>query len=127
MSKKVTLKAGLSEKATNREKEQDEKVQYLGNVTDKVLDAVEDIFGETTPPPTGNDMIDVLALTSVSTFARQIYMSCRSKETMKSVMKSTMWALTNQIIAYAAPFMEQEEPWDDIAGEEGGKDGRTES
>lgn len=131
MSKKVVLNADtrekLRKKSAERKKQQDEKCEYLGNVADKVFEAIEKIFEETTPPPKGNDMIDVLALAPVFVFARQIRMSCKSKKTMQSVMKSSMWALTNQIVAYAAPFMENEKPWDDIVGEEGGDDGRTES
>lgn len=110
-----------------RKKQQDAKSEYLGTLADKVFGDIEEIFGKTTPPPTGNDMIDVLALVPVFVFARQIRMACKDKKTMKSVMKSTMWALTNQIVEYAAPFLNDEKPWDDIAAEEGGEDGRTES
>ena len=129
MSKKITMKPnmGKEKREAERKKRQDAKSEYLGNVADKVFEAIEKIFEETTPLPTGNDMIDVLALAPVFIFARQIRMTCKSKKTMQSVMKSSMWALTNQIIAYAAPFMENEKLWDDITGEEGGEDGRTES
>lgn len=131
MSKKVVLKADhISSPAATREaerkKQQDEKSWYLGAMADKVFDAIEKVFEETTPTPTGNDMIDVLALAPVFVFARQIRMACKSKKSMQSVMKSSMWALTNQIVTYAAPFMEDEKPWDDITGEEGGEDGRIE-
>ena len=132
MSKKVVFKADhISSPAATREeerkKQQDAKCEYLGNVADKVFDAIEKIFEETTPPPTGGDMIDILALVPVFVFARQIRMACKGKKAMKSVMKSSMWALTNQINTYAAPFMEEDKPWDDITGLEGGKDGGTES
>lgn len=132
MSKKVVFKADhISSPAATREaerkKQQNEKSLYLGNMADKVLDAIEKIFEETTPTPTGNDLIDVLALAPVFAFAEQIRMSCKSKKSMQSVMRSSMRALTNQIVIYAAPFMEEEEPWDEIAGEEGGNNGGTES
>ena len=127
MSKKLVLKANLKDKEAERKKQQIIKSEYLGDIADKVLDAIENIFDETTPPPTGDDMIDVLALVPVFVFARQIRMSCKSKKTMQSVMKSSMWALVNQISAYAAPLIGKEEPWDEIAGEEGGNNGGTES
>lgn len=120
-------KKSKAEREAERKKQRDAKSEYLGNVADKVLDAIENIFDETTPPPTGDDMIDVLALVPVFVFARQIRMSCKSKKTMQSVMKSAMWALVDQISTYAAPLIGKEEPWDEIAGEEGGDNGGTES
>lgn len=125
--KKVALKADLSEKAVERKKQQDEKCEYLGDIADKVLNAVESVFDETTPPPTGNDMIDVLALVPVFVFARQIRMACKSKKTMQSVMKSTIWALICQTETYANPLINGPAAWDEIAGEEGGNNGGTES
>lgn len=125
--KKVALKADLSEKAAEIKKQQDEKSIYLGTIADKVLNAVESAFDETTPPPTGDDMIDVLSLVPVFVFARQIKVGCKGKKAMQSVMKSAMWALTNQINTYAKPFINGEDVWDDIAAEEGGNNGGTES
>lgn len=132
MSKNTELranlnKADLSKKAEERKKQEDAKCEYLGTIADKVLDAIESVFDETTPPPTGDDMIDVLSLVPLVVFARQIKIGCKDKKTMQSVMKSTMWALTNQINRYAEPFINGEEAWDDIAGEEGGNNGGTES
>lgn len=125
--KKVVLKADLSKKAEERKKQEDAKCEYLGTTADKVLDAIEKIFSETIPPPTGNDMIDVLALVPVFVFARQIRMSCKSKKTMQSVMKSTIWALMCQTETYAKPLINGPAAWDEIAGEEGGNNGGTES
>ena len=129
MSKKVTLipKVGKEKRETERKKQQDAKSVYLGTIADKVLDKIEEVFNETTPPPTGNDMIDVLSLVPVFIFARQIRMACKGKKTMQSVMKSSMWAMKNQIDVYAAPFINDEKSWDDITAEEGGEDGRTKS
>lgn len=129
MSKKVALhpNVGKEKRKEERKKQQDAKSEYLGTIADKVLGAIEEIFEETTPPPTGNDMIDVLSLVPVFVFARQIRMSCKGKKAMRSVMTSSMWALKNQIDAYAAPFIVKDEPWDEIAGQEGGSDGTTES
>lgn len=129
MSKKVTLipKVGKEKREAERKKQQDAKSVYLGTIADKVLDKIEEVFNETTPPPTGNDMIDVLSLVPVFIFARQIRMACKGKKTMQSVMKSSMWALKNQIGVYAAPFINDEKSWDDITAEEGGEDGRTKS
>lgn len=122
-----TSKSDIRKKEEERKKQLDEKADYLGNVADKVLDAIEKIFAESTPPPTGNDMIDVLSLISVFVFARQIKMACKNQKTMQSVMKSSVWALKNQIETYAEPFMTMTEPWDELNSEEGGNDGRTES
>ena len=116
-------KKSKAERAAERKKEQIERAAYLGTLSDKVLGEIEKVFEETTPTPTGNDMIDVLAFTSIFMFARQIRMSCNSKKTMKSVMKSTIWALTNQIVSAASPLLNDDEAWDDITGEEGGNDG----
>lgn len=127
MSKKIVLNAELNKREAERSKQREEKAEYLGNIADKVLDAIEKVFAETTPSPTSNDMIDVISLTSVFLFARQIGICCKSKKTMKSIMKSAMWALTNQIEDYAEPFINKEEPWSDLLNEEGGDDGRAES
>lgn len=131
MSKKVVLNADtrekLRKKSAERKKQQDAKCEYLGNVADKVFDAIEKIFEEATPVPTGGDMIEILSLVPVFVFARQIRMACKGKKAMQSVMRSSMWALTNQMNEYAAPFLNDEKPWDDIAAVEGGEDGRTES
>lgn len=129
MSKKVKLtpKMGKSKKEEDRKKQREEKCQYLGTNTDKMLEAIEEIFNKAVPTPTGADMIDMVSLAAVFVFARQIKMGCKGKKTMQSVMKSTMWALEKQIDAYAEPFIKEEEPWDEMANEEGGDDGRTES
>ena len=119
--------SGRRKREAERKKQQDAKSVYLGTIADKVLDKIEEVFNETTPPPTGNDMIDVLSLVPVFIFARQIRMACKGKKTMQSVMKSSMWAMKNQIDVYAASFINDEKSWDDITAEEGGEDGRTKS
>lgn len=112
---KVTPNASKVIIEDNRNKQREEKCQYLGTITDKMLDAIEEIFNKAVPTPTGVDMIDMVSLTSVFVFARQIRIGCKGKKTMQSVMKSTMWALEKQIEAYAEPFIKEEEPWDEMA------------
>ena len=129
MSKKVlithnTSKVIIEEK---RNKQREEKCEYLGINCDKMLDAIEEIFNKAVPTPTGADMIDMVSLAAVFVFARQIRMGCKGKKAMQSVMKSAMWALEKQIEAYAEPFIKEEEPWDEMANEEGGENGRTKS
>ncbi len=93
------------------------------NLACNVMDAIEDVFGSATPKPNGLDMIDALALASVFLLGRQIKCNCNGKKTMQSVMKGTIWSLKNQIDTLAAPFIEEEEPWDMQIGEceEGGE------
>ena len=44
-----------------RQKREKEKAIYLGNMSNKMLDAIEDVFDKGTPPPTGGDMIDIIS------------------------------------------------------------------
>lgn len=129
MSKKVTLipKVDKEKAEEERKKQREAKIEYLGNVAEKVFDAIEKIFDETKPVPTGGDMISVLALVPVFVFARQIRMACKSKKAMQSVMKSTILALIRQMETYANPLMNGPSAWDEIAGEKGGSNGGTES
>ena len=102
-----------------RKKIEAERAEYIGNITDNMLKAIENVFEKTEPKPTGIAMIDSIALSSVLFFARQIHLSCNSKATMKSVMKSTIWALTSQINALADPLIKIEEEWSKLLeGEE---------
>lgn len=119
----VVTKKSKAELEAERQRKREEKAVYLGNLANKVLDAIEEVFDKTTPTPTGNDMIDVMTLTSVFLFSRQIGMSCKSKTTMQSVLKSTIWALKNSLDAYAEPLIKHEEEWDKMLKEEGGSDG----
>lgn len=100
-------------------KQHAEKSIYIGDLAGKVVYAIEDVFGSTDPEPTGNDMIDTFAFAYVFFFARQINASCKSKATMKSIMKSTVWALIGQINAFANPLIENEGEWEKLLeGEE---------
>lgn len=119
----VVTKKSKEEKEAERQKMLDEKSKYLGPLADKVVDAIESVFDKVTPPPTGNDMLDVVSLAAVFVFARQIGMNCKGRKAMKSVMKSTIWALTNRIDSFSNPLINSEEAWDDIVVEEGGSDG----
>lgn len=103
-----------AEREAERQRKREEKALYLGNMANEVLDAIEGVFDKKTPPPTGGDMIDVMTLTSIFLFSRQIGMSCKSKTTMQSVLKSTVWALKNSLDAYAEPLIKHEEEWDDL-------------
>lgn len=109
----VPIKTKKSKEA-ERQKREKEKAIYLGNMSNKMLDAIEDVFDKGTPPPTGGDMIDIISLTSVFLFSRQIGMSCKNKKTMQSVLKSTIWALKNSLDMYAAPLVDKEDEWDDL-------------
>ena len=102
-----------------------ERSIYIGDLTDKVVDAIEDVFGSTDPKPTGNDMIDTVAFSSVLLFARQIHAYCKSKTTMRSVMRSTIWALTSQINALADPLIKYEEEWSRLLESEEGEGGEN--
>ena len=82
------------------------------------LNRIENVFEKTEPKPTGIAMIDSIALSSVLFFARQIQLSCNSKATMKSVMKSTILSLVSQINALADPLIKNEEEWDGLLWEE---------
>lgn len=116
-----------SKKEIERKKQREEKSRYLGTITDKMLDAIEEVFDNAEPTPTGGDLIELMSLTSVFVFARQIKTGCKDKKTMKSVMKSAMWALEKLIEEYAEPFIKEEESWDEMLTEEGGENGGTES
>ena len=107
-------------KQAKRQAELDNKAVYLGNMANKVVDAIEDIFNNAEPLPKGNDMIDVMSLATVFVFARQIGMSCKGRKAMKSVMKSTAWVLKNQIESYSEPLIKTDEAWDDLL--EGGEE-----
>lgn len=110
----VKTKKSKEEIEAERQRRNEEKSMYLGTLSNKVLDAIEEIFDKTTPPPTGGDLIDVISLTSVFLFSRQIGMSCKSKKTMQSVLKSTIWALKNSLDMYAEPLIKKEDEWDDL-------------
>ena len=101
-------------KQAQRKAELDKKAVYLGNMANKVVDAIEDIFNNSKPLPKGDDMLDVISLAAVFVFARQIGMSCKGRKAMKSVMKSTAWVLKNQIEAYSAPLIDTDEAWGDL-------------
>lgn len=119
----ITTKKRKEEIEAERQRRNKERSMYLGNMSNKALDAIEDVFESTTPPPTGGDLIDVMSLTSVFLFARQIGMSCKGKKAMQSVLKSTIWALKNSLDMYAEPLINNEDEWDDMMEKEGGDDG----
>ena len=97
--------------------------EYIGNIAEKLIDAAEDVFGSTDPKPTGNDIIDAISLASVFILSNQIRLSCNSKKTMQSVLKSAVWALKARIDTFAAPLLEDEKAWEEYFGkrEEGGE------
>lgn len=101
-------------KQAKRQAELDKKAVYLGNMANKVVDAIENVFNNSKPLPKGNDMLDVISLAAVFVFARQIGMNCKGKKAMKSVMKSTAWVLKSQIETYSAPLIDTDEAWDDL-------------
>ena len=101
-------------KQAQRQAELDKKAVYLGNMANKVVDAIENVFNNSKPLPKGNDMLDVISLAAVFVFARQIGMNCKGKKAMKSVMKSTAWVLKSQIETYSAPLIDTDEAWDDL-------------
>lgn len=112
------------------EKKQAERSEYIGTMADKVLFAAEEIFEKAERKPTGNDMIDIMALASVFALSRQIKMHCKSVTTAQSVMKSVMWSLVHQVNTFAAPMLEKAEVWNEMfddSEKKEGKDGRTES
>ena len=98
------------------ERQQGDISEYVGNISEKLVDAAEDVFGSTEPKPTGNDMIDAISLASVFLFSNQIRLSCNSKKTMQSVLKSTVWALKARIDTFAAPLLEDENAWEEYFG-----------
>lgn len=104
------------------ESQQGDLSEYVGNISEKLVDAAEDVFGSTEPKPTGNDMIDAISLASVFLFSNQIRLSCKSPKTMQSVLKGTIWALKARIDTFAAPLLEDEKAWEEYFGkrEEGG-------
>ena len=104
-------------------KQESEISAYIASLSEKLVDAIEDVLGATNPMPTGNDMIDALSLASVFVFSNQIRLSCNSKKTMQSVLKSTVWALQGRIDTFAAPLLEDEKAWEEYFGkrEEGGE------
>lgn len=103
----------------NKEKTtRNERVEYVTNIADNVLTAVENVFGETVPSPTGSDMIEAIAFASVFVFAKQISMSCKSKKTMQSVMKSVIRSLQDSLNILAEPLMEGSAAWDEFMEEE---------
>lgn len=129
MSKKIGLapKTGNQKKKEEREKQLAERSEYIGSMADKVMTAIEEVFLNEEKKPVGFDMLDVVSLASVFVFARQIRMSCKDTKTMKSVMRSTMWALNNHIEAFAEPLINEDKPWVDMLPkeEEGGEDDKV--
>lgn len=123
----ITTKKSKEEIEAERQRRHKERSMYLGNMSNKALDAIEKVFDNTTPPPTGGDLIDVMSLTSVFLFARQIGMSCKGKKAMKSVMKSTIWALKNSLDMYAEPLINNEDEWDDLMEEREESDDSSDS
>lgn len=103
----------------------EEYSEYIANMSEKVLDAIEDIFEKSEPQPTGCGMIDTMAFVSVLVFARQINMQCDSKKSMQSLMRSTMVSLRCQIDALAEPLIKNEKPWDNLFGEASEKGGEN--
>lgn len=116
----LTPNVGKEKREAERKKQREAKSVYLGTIANKVLDAIEKIFDESTPKPNGNDMLDVMALVPVFLLSRQIGMQCKSRKTMQLVMQSAIWALNNNINMYAKPLIERGEAWDELLNEEGG-------
>lgn len=107
-------KKSKEQRKIEREKQIEAKGVYLGIIADKVLDAIEKIFDESTPKPNGVDMLDVMSLVPVLIFSRQIGMQCKNKKAMQSVLKSVVWSLHNNIDMYSEPFITKEEAWGDL-------------
>lgn len=109
------------------EKKQAKRSEYIVDMANKVLLAAEEIFEKAEQKPTGNDMIDIMALASVFALSRQIRLHCRSITTAQSVMRSTMWSLVHQINTFAAPMLEKAEVWDEMFDESEKKGGKDEN
>jgi len=128
MKKIVNERQELVNSKKEMGRQQEDKSVYIGNITQKLVDAANNIFASSEPKPTGGDMVDVLSMASVLLFSDQIMQSCNSKKTMQSVLKSTVWALKARLDTFAAPLLVDEKAWDKYFGkpEEGGDDGEEE-
>ena len=127
MSKKI----GLAPKTTGeklkaiRKKREHEKAVYIGTLTNKVVDAVNEIFCNHEPLPNVQDITDVLALEPVFILSQQIAKFVESPKVRQTLMKSAIWALQNAIESFAKPLITTEIAWTDLMSEEGGENGGT--
>lgn len=135
MTKKVVLanKAiGLAPKTENekrkaeRKKREHKQAVYIGTLTSKVADAINEIFGNHEPTPNVQDITDVLALAPVFVLSSQIAQFEQRPQIRQNLMKGAIWSLQNAIESFAKPLMTTDEAWNDLMSEEGGSDGGTE-
>lgn len=135
MSKKI----GLAPK-TNKEKkeavrqleqkglrqiEQYEKSVYIGTLTNRVVDAINEIFSKTEPLPNVQDITDVLALAPVFILSKQVANFNTKTEVRQAMMRGCVWSLKNAVDTFADPLIRTEEAWADIIGAEGGEDDKV--
>lgn len=124
MSKKIGLapKTNKEKKEAERQKKNHEKSVYIGTITNKVVDAINEIFSNTEPLPNVQDITDVLALAPVFIFSKQVAQFDESLKLRQSMMKACMWSLKNAVDTFAKPLITTEEAWADIIEAEGGED-----
>lgn len=123
MSKKIGLapKTNKEKREAARQKEQHEKAVYIGTVTNKVVDAINEIFSNTEPLPNVQDITDVLALAPVFIFSKQVANFNKKTEVRQAMMKGCIWSLKNDVDTFAKPLITTEEAWADIIEAEGGE------
>lgn len=129
MSKKIGLapKTNKEKKEAVRQIEQYEKSRYIGYLTNKVVDAINEIFSNTDPLPNVQDITDVLALAPVFIFSKQVANFNTKTEVRQAMMRGCVWSLKNAVDTFADPLIRTEEAWTDIIDAEGGENGETES
>lgn len=123
MSKKIGLapKTNKEKKEAERQKKQHEKAVYIGTLTNKVVDAINEIFANHEPLPNVQDITDVLALTPVFIFSKQVANFNKKTEVRQTMMRGCIWSLKNAVDLYADPLIKTEEAWNDILDAEGGE------
>lgn len=123
MIKKLGLapKTNKEKKEAARQKKQHEKAVYIGTLTNKVVDAINEIFSNYEPLPNVQDITDVLALAPVFIFSKQVANFNTKLEIRQAMMKGCIWSLKNAVDTFAKPLITTEEAWDDITEAEGGE------
>lgn len=129
MSKKIGLapKTNKEKREAARQKEQHEKAVYIGNLTNRVVEAMNEIFSNTEPLPNVQDITDVLALAPVFIFSKQVAQFDTRMKRRQMWMKACIWSLKSAIDTYADPLTKTEAAWNDIIEAEGGENGEAES
>lgn len=123
MTKKIGLapKTNKEKKEAERQKKQYEKSVYIGTLSNKVVDAINEIFSNTEPTPNVQDITDVLALAPVFIFSKQVANFDTRINVRQVMMKSCMWSLKSAVDTFARPLITTEEAWTNIIEAEGGE------